>query len=1118
MATTAKPTKQKLQMNYVTRLKALQFDILDDHHDPKEHQADDLNRYFTTPMIYPVTMKAQAEEEGMVMDVDVDDSSSDKEIEEMDDDMQADDQQQLSQKMDELSVKHPKRPFSESPTDEEKATTTKKKQKTTTMTISEQTNDVDESYNDRIIDHEDQGDQIPKYLLTNYLRFEQQMKKVCERQTSVSIDDLRQIALAKHHRGEWEQRKLLFRVYLRSVRGELKERGSEGSVIDRHYVPKHVRSMAKHDGKEDGDYHFYESVLQQRMEEIETKLAQHQQQLNTLKQQCPQLTSNMEHAVDEIVEHEGMKLIRMRYEAQMALVQCDYDAAMLERRYQAEKPSQSQLETAYRLYSLRFDFEKARRLLMEWKQSMVLHRVPRELHTTMLSLVNSVDQVVVRQKMTEYMTVRIAEAEQNFDRCRQRINMEIEQVWKQHRDQYAHQSMPKPLTDLIELRFVNITDRLRIIYNYRINYPLDTSPKLVGYGPSLSVHAAHALTKKQLQLLNRGPTYVMPCQLFSSTPSPSSSESETMKALYAPLKQQLTRLFAKYQMNIALSMDVHIKVRDMFTQYFSQVIPSDLRQRSQDEKKLVGSIRRILAQPESPLILRRTADNLNTFYLGNRDEFEEKSATFMAKTDLYDFQLFVDEKRYGTEWQSDVHDMIDSMNHMLRQIHGKKGIDSDLLNQLTIDPSTIKLPYLYFLPQIGRDNELSVMPVIVAYQSPTWLLGRFLDRLLRPAVRLVMRNTRFDDEIDFAQKLHQFGRNGQVWTSTTLLATIHISNYYTIASHARMADVLEYFLHDDLPGNTVENITMVHMKNLVQLFLYNNVFVYDDKLYMCVKGSPITMPLTETLANIYLYQWQKMIVKEVKARQQFFGRYEQDIFFTWNGSADELQQLSQRIQARDSNIQFEMRIGSSVHYLNAHVENRSGQLFTRADHSADQQPYTLPYVTHHSIEDHSDWLRFALLRAACYSTLVTDFIRERLYLELSYLANGYSLYFVEQRVDHFFNYFNMTRMRYSSDQTLYERFRSQVFDFVEQHHERLDKLYRYEDDRKLFHFNYLYEYGPRSAFNDAFHRMWTQYFKHHRIFSTEKSKVMLTSKHQHSLNAYLAQSKAYHRTLSAKKP
>ena len=120
------------------------------------------------------------------------------------------------------------------------------------------------------------------------------------------------------------------------------------------------------------------------------------------------------------------------------------------------------------------------------------------------------------------------------------------------------------------------------------------------------------------------------CQLFSSS-SPSSM-NETTKELYGPLKLQLTRLFAKQQVNITLSMNIHTKLWDQFNDAFSKPIPVELGQRTSDEKRVVQSIRQSLQHRQPHLILRRTADNMNTFYLGDRKEFEEKANRFVTKT------------------------------------------------------------------------------------------------------------------------------------------------------------------------------------------------------------------------------------------------------------------------------------------------------------------------------------------------------------------------------------------------------------------------------------------------------------------------------------------------------
>ena len=75
---------------------------------------------------------------------------------------------------------------------------------------------------------------------------------------------------------------------------------------------------------------------------------------------------------------------------------------------------------------------------------------------------------LIRQKKTDYMAVHIASAEQAYDKCQKQSNENIELVWKNHHDWNTNQPMPKNLINLIEKRFINITDQWRIIYNRRM--------------------------------------------------------------------------------------------------------------------------------------------------------------------------------------------------------------------------------------------------------------------------------------------------------------------------------------------------------------------------------------------------------------------------------------------------------------------------------------------------------------------------------------------------------------------------------------------------------------------------------------------------------------------------
>lgn len=335
-------------------------DILDDHHDPMEHRPEDLNRYFTTPSIRPLVLK---EEEMVVLpDENIDDHHMDQdEIDEH--------EQHLSQQMTNLSVTETKRRLSDSSSNEKSVAKKKKK-------VSDPS-DLTDLYDDEIILYEEKEDQIPIYLSATNSFFESRVKKILAGDRSMSIDSLRDIAVAKHRALFFEQQKRLLLVYLRSGQGNLKENVGESVAIDLHYWPKAVRTLAM--DKAEGD-NIYEHLLQQRIQVMDEKILSYKKKVDEGKRMCPEWTTMMEETIDALIESGGMKWIRMHYDAQIGLVECEYDVAICERQYLHAKPNWYQLETADELYHLRFDYEKARRILMELKQSISLHRVPKELH------------------------------------------------------------------------------------------------------------------------------------------------------------------------------------------------------------------------------------------------------------------------------------------------------------------------------------------------------------------------------------------------------------------------------------------------------------------------------------------------------------------------------------------------------------------------------------------------------------------------------------------------------------------------------------------------------------------------------------------------------------------
>ncbi|CAF1345307.1 unnamed protein product, partial [Rotaria sp. Silwood1] len=480
---------------------------------------------------------------------------------------------------------------------------------------------------------------------------------------------------------------------------------------------------------------------------------------------------------------------------------------------------------------------------------------------------------LLHQRLQE-TSQQIQEAESTYFRYQYQFDAELAKLWRNHRNLVKDQCMTTGLITLLEKRFNNIVNRWRDIYNYRTDYYLknsydelkslkhnetEQSMKITTPSCSLMIDTMNPFNERQLQLLSRGPTYVPPCLMYILFAD--QSINDIAKKQFAPLKHQLMILFQNYKINLPLRMEIQDKLFNKFENLFAHPIPAQLFQRAVYEKHLIQSIRYTLQK--NNLILRRTADNMNTFYIGNRSEFEAKADQYLIRSENYDVLIDINNQNNEKPLHTALKNMMESMNSLLEKLKAHNAIKDELYKQLVADPTKTKLPYLYFLADIS-----------------------------------------------------------------------------------------------------------------------------NEKIYTFVKGSSNTMPLTETLSNVYLSVWEKKILKEMNTTIEFFGRHKNQLFFTWNKSSPlELETCIEDLREKHRNVRFQKLIGTSVHYLNIYLENRQGHLYSRIHYDPNSQRYTLPYVTSHAKSAYSDWLRTALIRAVCVCTSIDDFQQERMYLELTFLTS-----------------------------------------------------------------------------------------------------------------------------------
>jgi hypothetical protein len=106
---------------------------------------------------------------------------------------------------------------------------------------------------------------------------------------------------------------------------------------------------------------------------------------------------------------------------------------------------------------------------------------------------------------------------------------------------------------------------------------------------------------------------------------------------------------------------------------------------------------------------------------------------------------------------------------------------------------------------------------------------------------------------------------------STLFCTFDIRNLYTMLPQDESLNILIKFLH--VHGyRKVKGIALDTIRKLASIVLKENFFVYGKKIYQQTMGGAMGSSFTLTLANIFMWEWQKEFVRRQDMTGEFYGR------------------------------------------------------------------------------------------------------------------------------------------------------------------------------------------------------------------------------------------------------
>ena len=161
-------------------------------------------------------------------------------------------------------------------------------------------------------------------------------------------------------------------------------------------------------------------------------------------------------------------------------------------------------------------------------------------------------------------------------------------------------------------------------------------------------------------------------------------------------------------------------------------------------------------------------------------------------------------------------------------------------------------------------------PIVSSIRAATTKISKFLDQIIRPMFDSKCRQTTIIDAASLIEDLRKYQQRNLLKPST-LFCTFDIHNLYTMLPQDESLNILVEFLH--VHGyRKVKGIPLDTIRKLASIVIKENVFVYEKKFYRQVIGGAMGSSFTLTLANIFMWKWQKELVRIQDMTGEYFGR------------------------------------------------------------------------------------------------------------------------------------------------------------------------------------------------------------------------------------------------------
>ncbi|XP_073435684.1 uncharacterized protein [Dendrobates tinctorius] len=265
-------------------------------------------------------------------------------------------------------------------------------------------------------------------------------------------------------------------------------------------------------------------------------------------------------------------------------------------------------------------------------------------------------------------------------------------------------------------------------------------------------------------------------------------------------------------------------------------------------------------------------------------------------------------------------------------------IDKEIFDFLLhITPTT---PILYTLLKVHKSmRDPPGRPIVAGTDSVLSHVGVYLDKILNP---LAQRATSYvKDTTDFLLKVKELKVGESDW-----LVSFDVTSLYTSIVHKEGLEVVK----EALSRTNFTNQAIVMIMSLLELVLTKNYFMFGDEYYEQIRGTAMGANMAPSYANLMMAALEQKFVYVLPHFPKVGGwwRYIDDIFLTWTGSREELQEFFDFLNSINETIKFTMECSRvELNFLDVLIRKDGEKLDTELFCKKTDRNNLLHYSSHH---------------------------------------------------------------------------------------------------------------------------------------------------------------------------